>query len=110
MQNGSHGEKKEEKIKPEIRWWKFKETSCQEAFRQVTRILGGEDRLPDEWNKTTEMLRKTADTVLEVTVGKRKGARKKWWWKEETQESIKRKKKAKKEWDKIRDENSKTMY
>ena len=34
--------KKAEKIKPKIRWWKLKETSCQEAFRQeVTRILGG---------------------------------------------------------------------
>ena len=32
--------KKPEKVKPKIRWWKLKETSCQEAFRQeVTRIL-----------------------------------------------------------------------
>ena len=35
--------KKAEKIKPKIRWWKLKETSCQEAFRQeVTRTLGGQ--------------------------------------------------------------------
>ena len=26
--------KKTEKVKPKIRWWKLKETSCQEAFRQ----------------------------------------------------------------------------
>ena len=26
--------KKEQKVKPKIRWWKLKETSCQEAFRQ----------------------------------------------------------------------------
>ena len=40
--------KKAEKVKPKIRWWKLKETSCQEAFRQeVIRILGGKDRLPD---------------------------------------------------------------
>ena len=26
--------KKAEKVKPKIRWWKLKETSCQEAFRQ----------------------------------------------------------------------------
>ena len=40
--------KKAEKVKPKIRWWKLKETSCQEAFRQeVTRILGGKDGLPD---------------------------------------------------------------
>ena len=62
--------KKAEKVKPKIRWWKLKETSCQEVFRQeVTRILGGKDGLPDEWNKTAEMLRKTAETVLGVTFG-----------------------------------------
>ena len=57
--------KKAEKVKPKIRWLKLKETSCQEGFRQeVTRILGGKDELPDEWDKTAEMLRKTAETVL----------------------------------------------
>ena len=36
--------KKAEKIKPKLQWWKLKETSCQEVFRQeVTRILGGKD-------------------------------------------------------------------
>ena len=68
--------KKAEKIKPKIRWWKLKETSCQEAFGQkVTSILGGEDRLSDEWDKTAKILRKTAETVLGVTFGKRKGDR-----------------------------------
>ena len=63
--------KKAEKVKPKIQWWKLKETSYQEAFRQeVTRILGGKDGLPDEWDKTAEMLRKTAETVLGVTFGK----------------------------------------
>ena len=34
--------KKAEKVKQKIRWWKLKETSYPEAFRQeVTRILGG---------------------------------------------------------------------
>ena len=68
--------KKAEKLKPKIRWWKLKETSCQEAFRQeVTRILGGKDRLPDELDRTKEMLKKAAETVLRVTFGKRKGDR-----------------------------------
>ena len=59
--------KKAEKVKPKIRWWRLRETSYQEAFRhEVTRILGGADGLPDEWDKTAEMLRKTAETVLEV--------------------------------------------
>ena len=58
--------KKAEKVKPKIRWWKLKETSCQEAFSQeVTRILGGEDGLPDDWYKTAEKIRKPAETVLE---------------------------------------------
>ena len=91
--------KKAEKVKPNIRWWKLKETNYQEAFRQeVTRILGGKDGLPDKWDKTAEMLRKTAETVLGVTFGKLKGDRKTWWWNEEFQESIKEKKEAKKAW------------
>ena len=103
--------KKAEKVKPKIRWWKLKETSCQEAFRQeVTRILGGKDGLPDEWDKTAEMLRKTAETVLGVTFAKRKGDMKTWWWNEEVQKSIKEKKEAKKAWDKIRDKNTKKVY
>ena len=51
--------KKAEKVKPKIRQWKLKETSCQEEFQQeVTMILGGKDELPDEWDKTPEMLKK----------------------------------------------------
>ena len=88
--------KKAEKVKPKIRWWKLKETSCQEAFRQeVTRILGDKDGLLDEWDKTAEMLRKTAETVLGVTFGKRKGDRETWWWNEEVQKSIKEKRQRK---------------
>ena len=91
MQNGYYSEKeKSSKSKAKIRWWKLKETSCQEAFRQeVTRILGGKEGLPDEWDKTAEMLRKTAETVLGVTFGKQKGDRETWWWNEKVQESIK---------------------
>ena len=103
--------KKEKKVKPKIRWWKLKETSCQEAFRQeVTRILEGKDGLPDEWDKTAEMLRKTAETVLGVTFGKQKGDKETWRWNEEVQKSIKEKKEAKKAWDKIKDENTKKLY
>ena len=84
--------KKAEKVKPKIRWWKLKETSCQKAFRQeVIRIDSGrQGGLPDEWDKTAEMLRKTAETVLGVSLKmKRKGDRETWWWNEEVQESIK---------------------
>ena len=103
--------KKAEKVKPKIRWWKLKETSCQKAFRQeVTGILGGKDRLPDEWDKTAEILRKTAETVLGVTFGKRKGNKETWWWNEKVQKRIKKKKEAKKAWDKIRDENTEKIW
>ena len=76
----------------------------------MTRILGVKDGLLAEWDKTAEMLRKTAEIVLGVTFGKRKGVRETWWWNEEVQESIKEKKEAKKAWDKISDENSKKIY
>ena len=56
------------------------------------------------------MLKKTAETVLKVTFGKRKEDRETWWWNEEVQESIKQKKEAKKAWDKIGDENIKKIY
>ena len=89
--------KKAEKVKPKIQWWKLKETSYQEAFRQeVTRILGGKDRLSNEWDKSTKMVRKTAETVLGVTFGKQKGDRETWWWSVEFLERIKEKKEAKK--------------
>ena len=102
--------KKAEKVKPQIRWWKLKETSFQEAFRQEpTRILGGKDGLRDEWGKIAKMLRKTAETVLGVTFGERKGDRETWWLNEEVQKSIKEKK-VKKAWDKIKDENTKKIY
>ena len=59
--------------KKKIRKSKAKDTmveiegdECQEAFRQkVTRILAGKDGLSDEWDKAAEILRRTAETVLE---------------------------------------------
>ena len=76
----------------------------------MTRTLGGKDELPDEWDKTAEMLRKTAETVLGVTFEKRKGDKETWWWNEEVQESIKEKKEAKNAWEKIRNKNIKNIY
>ena len=76
---------------------KTERDNCQEAFRQeVTRILGGKNGLPNEWDKTAEMLRKTAETVLGVAFGKRQGDKETWWWNEEVQKSIKEKKETKK--------------
>ena len=61
-------------------------------------------------NKTAEMLRKAAETILGVTFGKRKRDKETWWWNEEVQKSIKKKKEAKKTWDKIRNENTKKIF
>ena len=63
----------------------------------MTRTLEGKDRLPDEWDKTAEMLKKTAKTVLGVTFGKRNGDRETWWWNEQVQESINEKRQRKHE-------------
>ena len=53
--------KKAEKVKPKVQWWKLKETSCQEAFRQeVNRILRGKDGLPDEWEKNSRNAKKNS--------------------------------------------------
>ena len=71
--------------------------------------MGGEDGLPDEWDKIAKMLIKPAEAVLGVTFGKQKGDRETWWWNEEVQKSIKKKQETKKAWDKIRDENTKKM-
>ena len=69
----------------------------QEAFiQEVTRILGDKNALLDKWNKTAELLRKTAETVLGVIFGKRNGDRETWWLNEKVYESIKEKKEAKK--------------
>ena len=62
----------------------------------MTKILGAKDGLPDKWNKTAEMLRKTVETVLGVAFGKRKGDKGTWWWNKEVQESIKEKKRQRK--------------
>ena len=56
------------------------------------------------------MLRKTAETVLGVKFGKRKGDRETWLWNKKVQENIKEKKEAKKAWDKIKNENTKKIY
>ena len=55
------------------------------------------------------MLRKTAETMLGVTFGKRKRDRETWWWNEEVQESIKEKI-CEESMDKIRDKKNKKMY
>ena len=77
---GSHSEKeKSREIKAKDTMVETKGDKLLRRFRQeVTRILGGKDRLPDEWDKTAKMLKKTVETVLGVTFGKRKEDRETW--------------------------------
>ena len=74
MQNGSHGEK--EKSRESKAKDMMVEIERDKLSRNVStrgdRILKGKNGLPDEWDKTAEMLRKTAETILGVTFGKRK--------------------------------------
>ena len=56
------------------------------------------------------MLRKTAETVLGETFGKRKGDRETWWWNEEVHESIKKRGKESIGQNRVRDENTKKIY
>ena len=78
MQNGSYGEK--EKSRETKNKDKIVETEEDKLSRrrEVIRILGDKDGLSDEWDKTIEIIKKIAQTVLGVTYGKLKGDRKTW--------------------------------
>ena len=56
------------------------------------------------------MLRKTAETVLGVIFGKRKGDRETLWWNKKSLGEHKRKERGKESMDKIRNENTKKIY
>ena len=67
MQNGFYGQKEKKQ-----RESKAKDTMVETegGNQEVIRILGGKDELPDECDKTAQIVRKTAETVLGVTFGK----------------------------------------
>ena len=78
MQNGSYCEKeksRESKVKDTMVITEGDKLSRSVQTRGNQDSGRGKDGLPDEWDKTAEMLRKTAETVLGVTFGKRKGDR-----------------------------------
>ena len=66
-----------------------------EEFRQA---LGSREELPDDWERTAEVMRESAKKVFGVSSGQRKEDKETWWWNEEVQESIQRKRLAKKKW------------
>ena len=102
--------KKREVVEPKVKWWKLKELTCQEEFREVRKGLQRAAELLEDWKTTAGMLRKVGEKVLCVTSGKWKNGKETWWWNEEVQESIKEKKEAKKTWDLLQDEVSRKNY
>ncbi|KAK3516863.1 hypothetical protein QTP70_027081 [Hemibagrus guttatus] len=104
----------EEEVKDrdrEEKWWRLKKEKCCEEFRQKLRqALGGQVVLPDDWETTADVLRKTGRKVLGVSSGRRKEDKETWWWNEEVQDSIQRKRLAKKKWDMDRTEENRQEY
>ncbi|KAK3507778.1 hypothetical protein QTP70_000334 [Hemibagrus guttatus] len=102
---------KTSKIEKKTKWWKLKKEECCEEFRQKLRqALGGQVLLPDDWETTAEVIRKTGRKVLGVSSGRRKEDKETWWWNEEVQDSIQRKRLAKKKWDMDRTEENRQEY
>ncbi|KAK3520129.1 hypothetical protein QTP70_014637, partial [Hemibagrus guttatus] len=98
-------------IEKKTKWWKLKKEECCEEFRQKLRqALGGQVVLPDDWETTAEVIRKTGRKVLGVSSGRRKEDKETWWWNEEVQDSIQRKRLAKKKWDMDRTEENRQEY
>ncbi|KAK3537145.1 hypothetical protein QTP70_002171 [Hemibagrus guttatus] len=98
-------------IEKKTKWWKLKKEECCEEFRQKLRqALGGQVVLPDDWETTAEVIRKTGRKVLDGSSGRRKEDKETWWWNEEVQDSIQRKRLAKKKWDMERTEKNRQEY
>ena len=103
--------RKAPKLVKRIKWWEKKDSKVNNKFKMdviESRILGGQE----DWQRISEMIRRTARRELGKTSGKvnTAGRSTKWWWNEEVQEKPKDKKKAKKEWDTIRNDASKLAY
>ncbi|KAK3523724.1 hypothetical protein QTP70_009262 [Hemibagrus guttatus] len=102
--------KKRSKIEKKTKWWKLKKEECCEEFRQKLRqALGGQVVLPDDWETTAEVIRKTGRKVLGVSSGRRKEDKETWWWNKEVQDSVQRKRLAKKKWDMDRTEENRQI-
>ncbi|KAK3549335.1 hypothetical protein QTP70_034565 [Hemibagrus guttatus] len=82
-------------IEKKTKWWKLKKEECCEEFRQKLRqALGGQIVLPDDWETTAEVIRKTGTKLLAVSSGRRKEDKETCWWNEEVQDSVQRKRLA----------------
>ena len=96
-------------VEPRIRWWKLTEDCAKKDFkRKVEQNLG--QTLPEDWKKTTTVIKEIAKSVLGVSSGRRKVDKDTWWWNPEVQICIQSKKQAKQEWDRAQDERSKVAY
>ena len=80
MQNVSYDEKgksRESKVKDKMMKTEAGELS-RSAWRGGDQDFKRRSGLPDEWDKTAEMLKKIAETTLGVTFGKQKGNSETW--------------------------------
>ena len=99
-------------IRPEKRtkWWKLREKMMQIRFREKVlegRIMESEGGYEVVANK----IRDTAKELLGAVSGTRwREDRETWWWNEEIQQVVKEKKDAKKQWDILKDDESKERY
>ena len=88
------------KAESRIKWWKLKKEDCCEEFREeISRALGGNEELPDDWTTTANVVRDTARKVLGESSKQRKEDKETWCWDEEVQKNIRKKRLAKKRWD-----------
>ncbi|KAK3542544.1 hypothetical protein QTP86_028677 [Hemibagrus guttatus] len=78
--------------------------------QKLRQALGGQVVLPNDWETTADVLRKTGRKVLGVSSGRRKEDKETWWWNEDIQDSIQRKRLAKKKWDMDRTEENRQEY
>ena len=102
-------QRKMPKTPAKTRWWKLKENTFRDAFRnKVEEILGKE--FPVDWNTVAESVRCVAKEVLGVSTGRKVVDKETWWWSEDVQLHIQRKRDAKKTWDKTGDAQKKMEY
>ena len=66
--------------------------------------------LLDSWEEAADVIWGAAEKALGWSSGKKKKDKETWWWSEEVQEAVKKKREAKKNWDLLKNEDSRDEY
>ena len=96
--------------KPRIKWWRLSEDKCFSAFQGEARKALRKVEETSTWQDIADTIREIGRNVCGVSSGKRKCDKETWWWNPEVQLSVKEKRTAKKNWDMLRDDESKQKY